>query len=62
MITRQKRPVSVMMSVKEASRLYDMAVQAGIQRGLNDIEAGRYFEITDETAEALTKEFEAEYL
>lgn len=38
-----------------------MAVEAGVQRGLKDIEAGRYFELTDEAFNEMLEEFEANY-
>ena len=58
-ITKQSRPVAITISIHEAERLYRDRVDAGIQRGMDDIEAGRYEEMTPENTAKRLEQFKA---
>lgn len=45
-ITRQNRPIALTISMREAEKFLQYKIEAGIQRGLDDITAGNYAEMT----------------
>ena len=48
LVTRKNRPVAVTMSIEDAEELLQYRIEAGISKGLADVEAGRTFEATPE--------------
>jgi len=60
-ITKKDRPVMVAMSMKRAQYLENAAIEAGIQRGLDDMKAGRVIRLTPESAAEMRKEFMSHY-
>lgn len=60
-ITKKNRPVAVTMSYKRAQELENAAIEAGIQRGLDDIKAGRYTILTEESAAKMLEEFKSKH-
>jgi len=60
-ITKKNRPVAVTMSYKRAQELEKAAIEAGIQRGLDDVRAGRTIKLTLESASELRQEFMSHY-
>ena len=58
-ITKQNRPVAITISIQEAERLFKDRVDSGIQRGLDDVAAGRYAEMTSEYLETMREKFKA---
>ena len=59
LITKKNRPVAVTISIREAERLFQDKVEAGIQRGLDDVAAGRTHEMTSGYIKELLKKFKA---
>lgn len=49
LITKQNRPVAVTMSISDAEELLQFRIEAGTQKGLDDVNSGRYFEATPES-------------
>ncbi len=58
-ITKQNRPVAITISIQEAERLFQDHVDAGIQRGMDDIKAGRYEEMTPKNTTRRLEQFKA---
>ncbi|WP_167730379.1 type II toxin-antitoxin system Phd/YefM family antitoxin [Terasakiella sp. SH-1] len=58
-VTKKDRPVAVTMSIQEAQELFELRIQAGIQRGLSDVEQENYHELTADYAQQLKKRFKA---
>lgn len=58
-ITKQNRPVAITISIQEAARLFQDRVDAGIQRGMDDIKAGRYEEMTPQNTARRLEQFKA---
>jgi prevent-host-death family protein len=61
-ITKKNRPVAVTMSYKRAKELENAVLEAGIQRGLDDIKAGRWRILTEQYANEMLEEFTAQYI
>lgn len=61
-ITKKNRPVAVTMSYKRAQQLEKAVIDAGIQRGLDDMKAGRWEILTQEYADKMLEEFMAKYI
>jgi len=59
MITKKNRPVAVTLSIQDAEELLSYRVDAGIKKGLADVEAGRFNELTTEYAEGMKARFKA---
>jgi len=59
MVTKKDRPVGVIMSIQDAEALLAMQTEAGIARGLADIETGRYSEFTPKYAKDMAARFKA---
>ena len=59
LVTKKNRPVGVMMSVQDAESLLALQTEAGIAKGLADIEAGRFNEYTPKYAKAMAARFKA---
>ena len=59
LITKQNRPVAVTLSIQELERLLRENVETGISRGLEEVEAGRYTEMTPSHLEELLAKFKA---
>ena len=59
LITKQNRPVAVTLSIQELERLLQENVETGISRGLKDVEADRYTEMTPSHLEELLAKFKA---
>lgn len=57
LITKQNRPVAITMSIQQVERLFEGQVEAGIARGLEDVAAGRYSEMTPTHLEAMRAKF-----
>ena len=57
LITKQNRPVAITMSIQQVERLFRGQVEAGIARGLEDVAAGRYSEMTPTHLETMRAEF-----
>ena len=58
-ITKQNRPVAITISIQEAARLFQDRVDAGIQRGMDDIKSGRYEEMIPKNAARRLEQFKA---
>ena len=58
-VTKKDRPVAVTMSMQDAAEFQEFQIQRGIERGLADIEAGRFEEITPESTARRLERFEA---
>lgn len=56
-ITKQSRPVAITMSIQQVERLFKGQVEAGIARGLEDVAAGRYREMTPTHLETMRAKF-----
>jgi prevent-host-death family protein len=56
-ITKQNRPVAITMSIQQVERLFKGQVEAGIARGLEDVAAGRYSEMTPTHLETMRATF-----
>ena len=48
LITKKNRPVAITMSIQDAEKLLEYRIQNGINRGMEDVKAGRTFEATTE--------------
>jgi len=59
LITKQNRPVAVTLSIQELERLLRENVETSISRGLKDVEADRYTEMTPSHLEELLAKFKA---
>ncbi len=53
LLTKKNRPVAVTMSVTDAEELLHFRVETGIQKGLDDVKAGRFFEATPQNIAAM---------
>ncbi|MCP4071665.1 MAG: type II toxin-antitoxin system prevent-host-death family antitoxin [Hyphomicrobiales bacterium] len=53
LLTKRNRPVAVTMSVTDAEELLHFRVEAGIQKGLDDVKAGRFSEATPQNIAAM---------
>ena len=60
-ITKKNRPVAVTMSYQRAQQLENAVIEAGIQRGLDDVKAGRTIKLTPGSASEMRKEFMSHY-
>lgn len=60
-ITKKNRPVAVTYSIERARELFNLELEAGIQKGLADIEAGRTFEATPEFIKEFSSNLKAKY-
>lgn len=58
-ITKQNRPVAITMSIQQVERLFEGQVEAGITRGLEDVAAGRYSEMTPTYLETMRAKFKS---
>jgi prevent-host-death family protein len=58
-ITKQNRPVAVTISIQQAERLFQWQVESGIARGLEDVAAGRYTDMSTSHLEDLRSRFQA---
>lgn len=58
-ITKQNRPVAVTISIQQAERLFQWQVETGIARGLEDVAAGRYTDMSTLHLEDLRSRFQA---
>lgn len=56
-VTKKNRPVAITMSIQDAEAFQAFQIAQGIERGLADIEAGRYEEITPENTAKRIAEF-----
>ena len=61
MVTKKNRPVAVTLSMHDAEAFREFQIQRGIARGLADIEAGRYEEISPQNTANRIARFEARY-
>ena len=59
-ITKQNRPVAITMSIQQVERLFKGQVEAGIARGLEDVAAGRYSEMTPTHLETMRAKFKTQ--
>ena len=59
-ITKQNRPVAITMSIQQVERLFKGQVEAGIARGLEDVAAGRYSEMTPTHLETMRTKFKTQ--
>jgi len=60
-ITKKDRPVAVTISIKHAQELTEALVEAGINRGLEDVRAGRVTTLTDQTAANMLAKFKSQH-
>ncbi len=60
-ITKKNRPVAVTYSIERARELFNLELEAGIQKGLADVEAGRTFEATSEFIKEFSNDLKAKY-
>ncbi len=58
-ITKKDRPVMVSMSIHDAERLFNLQIEVGIQKGLANVEAGDFRELTPNYAGELKSRFKA---
>lgn len=56
-ITKQNRPVAITMSIQQLERLCKGQVEAGIARGLEDVAAGRFSEMSPAHLETMLEKF-----
>ena len=61
-ITKQNRPVALTISIQDAEEFFNYKVEAGIQRGLDDVAAGRYEKMTPENTANRLADFKARIL
>ena len=59
MVTKKDRPVGVMMSIQDAETLLALQVEAGIEKGLADIDGGRFSDFTPKYAKDMSARFKA---
>jgi prevent-host-death family protein len=59
-ITKQNRPVAVTLSMQDAEELFQYRVEAGIEKGLLDVEQGRVSRFTPAYASELKQRFRAQ--
>lgn len=59
LITKQNRPVAITMSIQQVERLFQGQVEAGIERGLADVAAGRYTEMTPAHLDTMLAKFKS---
>lgn len=57
-VTRKNRAVAVTYSIEQAKELFELKVDAGIRKGLEDLDAGRVSELTRESISELKAEFQ----
>jgi sulfur transfer protein SufE len=57
---KQNRPVAITMSIQQAERLFKGQVESGIARGLQDVAAGRYSEMTPSHLETMRAKFKGQ--
>ncbi len=60
-ITKKNRPVAVTLSIQDAQAFFDFKVEQGIERGLADIEAGRFEVMTEQSARERLERFKAKH-
>ncbi len=48
LVTKKNRPVAVTMSIEDAEQLLQYRIEAGIQKGLDDVASGRTFLASDQ--------------
>ena len=60
-VTKKNRPVAVTLSIQDAQAFFDFKVEQGIERGLADIEAGRFHEMTPEYVADMKARFKAKH-
>lgn len=58
-ITKQNRPVSVLLSVAELENLIDQQIADGVEKGLADMKAGRFTAFDRDAAKALLSEIKS---
>ncbi|MGB1207580.1 MAG: type II toxin-antitoxin system Phd/YefM family antitoxin [Paracoccaceae bacterium] len=58
-VTKKDRPVAVTLSIQDAAEFREFQIQRGIARGLADVDAGRFEEMTVEATARRIKEFKA---
>jgi prevent-host-death family protein len=60
-ITKNSRPVAITLSIEEANELFQLRIEAGIRKGLADVEAGRFQELTEKYSEDMKTRFKARH-
>jgi len=60
-ITKKNRPVAVTYSIERAKELFNFQVSAGIQKGLDDVAAGKTKELTPDYISEMKREFKAKH-
>jgi len=58
-ITKQNRPVAVTLSIQDAEHLFQHKIESGVARGLADVEAGKFNELTPAYLSDLKARFKA---
>lgn len=58
-VTKKDRPVAVTMSIEEATELFQLRTQAGIQRGLDDVDNGYFNELSEDYSQTMKQRFKA---
>ena len=58
-ITKNSRPVAITMSIEEANELFQLRIEAGVRKGLADVTAGRFQELTAEYSEDMKARFKS---
>ena len=58
-VTKKDRPVAVTMSIEEATELFKLRVEAGIQKGVDDVDAGNFQDLTSDYAETMKARFKS---
>lgn len=53
LLTKKNRPVAITMSIADAEELLQYRVEAGIQKGLDDVAKGHFFEATPKNIVAM---------
>jgi len=61
-VTKQNRPVAVTISIEEATELFQLRIDAGLGRGLDDVEKGNFQELTEDYSREMKKRFKAAFL
>ncbi len=57
LITKQSRPVAITLSIAEAKELFQLRIDAGINKGLEDVAAERFQELTEQYSEEMKARF-----
>jgi len=58
-VTKKNRPVAVTMSIEDATELFQLRIDAGIKKGIDDVASGKFHELSDAYSAELKTRFKS---